>query len=535
MTILAVVAAAILDLVFSNGRVVDGTGAPWVRADVGIRAGRIASVGDLSKARARRRIDLRGLVLCPGFIDLLGQSELEVLVDPRAESKIRQGITTELTGEGVSPAPMTAGWVRENEDFLRKFKLKVDWTDLSGYFRRLRKARPSINLAVLVGAAQVRGAVLGFDDVQPDPKQLEKMKKLVAKAMDQGAFGLSTGLIYHPGSFAKTDEIVALAQVASARGGIYATHLRSEGKRVLEALDEAFAIAREARIAVEVWHLKAAGRRQWGMMNQIIARIEGARTAGIDVSADVYPYTASANRLSASLPDWVHEGGTDAMVARLRDPALRPRIAKEVREDGFAPEDILILSAVIPEVRRFAGKRLSEAAREMGKPADEALLDLVAMDRGNVGVARFGMSEDDLQTALRAPFVAMDTDFAARGIDGPFAEEGAHPRAFATTARVLGRYARELKLFPMEEAVRRMTSLPARRMGLWDRGLIRRAFAADLVAFDPERIADTATFEDPKRYPEGIEIVVVNGKVVLEGGKRTRERPGVPLLHRGRP
>src|SRR5256885_15841994 len=269
------------------------------------------------------------------------------------------------------------------------------------------------------------------------------MKKLVAKAMDQGAFGLSTGLIYQPGSFAKTNEIIALAQVASSRGGIYATHLRSEGKRVREAPDEASPIGREGLTPVEVCHLKAAGRGQWGMMKQIVARIELARGAGVDATADVYPYTASANRLSASLPDWVHEGGTDAMVARLRDPALRPRIAKEVREDGFSPDDILILSAVTPEARRFAGKRLSEAAREMGKPADEALLDLVAMDRGNLGVARFGMNEDDLQTALRASFVAMDTDFGARGIDGPFAGEGAHPRAFATTARILGRYARE--------------------------------------------------------------------------------------------
>src|SRR5207248_5605481 len=247
------------------------------------------------------------------------------------------------------------------------------------------------------GAARVRGAVLGFDDVQPDPKQLEKMKKLVAKAMDQGAFGLSTGLIYHPGSFAKTDEIVALAQVASARGGIYATHLRSEGKRVLEALDEAFAIAREARIAVEVWHLKAAGRRQWGMMNQIIARIEGARTAGIDVSADVYPYTASANRLSASLPDWVHEGGTDAMVARLRDPALRPRIAKEVREDGFAPEDILILSGAPPQPRPSPARPLSGEPGGRGRPPTEALSDPVPVDRGTAGVAGSGVKEGDLR------------------------------------------------------------------------------------------------------------------------------------------
>jgi dihydroorotase/N-acyl-D-amino-acid deacylase len=532
---IALVAAAVFDLVLSNARVIDGTGAPWFRADVAVRGAKIAAIGDLAKARARRRIDLEGLALCPGFIDLLGQSEMEILVDPRAESKVRQGITTELTGEGVSPSPMTPGWIKENQDFLRKFKLKVDWKDLSGYFRRLRKARPAINLAILVGAAQVRGAVLGFDDVQPTPRQLEQMKKLVAQGMEQGAFGLSTGLIYQPGSFAKTDEIVALAQVASERGGIYATHLRSEGKRIFEALDEAFTIARVAHIPVEIWHLKAGGRSQWGMMKEIVARLVAARGQGIDVTADVYPYIASANRLSANLPDWVHEGGTDAMVARLRDPALRPRILKEMHEEGFAPDDILLLSAVTPEARRYTGKRLSQAAREMGKPSDEALLDLVEMDRGNVGVARFGMNEDDLQTALRAPFVAMDTDFAARGIDGPFANEGAHPRAFATTARILGRYARELKLFPVEEAVRRMTSLPARRIGLWDRGLLRPGLAADLVAFDPERVSDTATFEDPKRYPDGFQLVVVNGKVVLEGGKRTRERPGMPLLHRTRP
>lgn len=525
--------AIVFDLILSGGRIVDGTGAPWFRADLGVRGDTIAAIGDLSRARARRRIELRDLALSPGFIDLLGQSELNALVDPREESKVRQGITTELTGEGISPAPMNATWLREGQPWLDKYRLKVDWTDLSGYFRRLRKARPSINEAVLVGAAQVRGVVLGLSDAQPDDRQLRAMQRLVEKAMEQGAFGVSTGLIYQPGSFARTPELIALAKSAAKHGGIYASHIRSEGKKIGEALDEAFTIAREARIPVEIWHLKVGGRSNWGRMREVIGRIEAARAAGLDVTADMYPYVASANGLDASLPDWAHAGGVDAMIARIRDPAQRARMLREMDGEGFHPEDILLLSAVDPVLRqKYVGKRLDEAAKEMGESPAEAALDLVALDRANIGVARFAMNEDDVKLGLSQPWVSMCTDYGGMAVDGPLAAEGsAHPRAFGSTARILGHYVRDEHLFPLEEAVRKMTSLPARRLGLWDRGVIRAGMKADLVAFDPGTVRDTATFEKPFQYPEGIPYVLVNGRLVVDGGRRTRERPGKPLLH----
>ena len=528
---IALLCAAVFDLILSGGRVMDGTGAPWFRADVGIRGDAIAAVGDLSRGKARRRIQLKDLALAPGFIDLLGQSELNALIDPREESKVRQGITTELTGEGVSPAPTNAAWIHERRTWLRKYRLKIDWKDLSGYFARLRRARPSINEAMLVGAGQVRGIVLGFNDVQPDAKQLARMQKLVDTAMRQGAFGISSALIYQPGSFAQTAELIALAKTAAKHGGFYATHLRSESTRIGDAIDEAVTIAREARVPLEIWHLKVGGRANWGRMKEVIARIEAARAAGIDVTADVYPWIASANALHATIPDWAQEGGVDAMLARIRDPEQRSRMIREIEPDLHA-EDIVILSAVTAEVRRFSGKRLDAVARELGKPAAEALVDLVEMDRAKVGVARFGLNEDDVKLALSQPWVAMDTDAGAMAIDGPFAAEGsAHPRAFASTARILGHYARDERLFTMEEAVRKMTSLPARRLGLQDRGLIRVGMKADLVAFDPATVRDTATFEKPMAYPEGIPYVVVNGKIVLDNGQRTRERPGRPLRH----
>jgi N-acyl-D-amino-acid deacylase len=526
--------ALIFDVLLLHGRVIDGTGAPWFRADVGIVGDHIAAVGDLSHARARKKLDLHDLAISPGFIDLLGQSELNLLVDNRAESKIRQGITSELTGEGVSPAPMNQTWIKENEDWARKYGLRIDWTDLAGYFRRLRRARPAINVGVLVGAAQVRGVVLGLGAVQPDAQQLKAMQALVEQAMRQGALGLSSGLIYQPGSYAKTPELIALAQAAAKHGGIYATHLRSESKKIGEALEEAFTIGREAKLPVEIWHLKVAGRSQWGRMKEVIELIESARRSGVDVTADMYPYIASANGLGASIPDWAHAGGTDAMLKRLRDPLDRARIIEELSKEGFAPENILLISCVDTELRRYMGKRLDAVARELGVSPGNALLDLVAKDRDNIGVARFGMSEDDVQLAMRQPWVAFDLDYGARALDGKLAAEGsAHPRAFGAMPRVLGHYARDLKLFPLEEAVRKMTSLPARRLNLQDRGLLRVGMKADLAVFDPETIRDVATFEQPLAYAEGVVHVLVNGRFVLESGKLTRERPGRPLLHPG--
>jgi N-acyl-D-amino-acid deacylase len=535
-------APAAFDLVIANGRIVDGTGAPWFRGDVGIKGDRITAVGDLSQATAARRLDARDHMVAPGFIDMLGQSEMTLLADNRAESKIRQGITSEITGEGGSAAPASEATLKDQRAWLDKYGIKVDWTDFRGYFAALRRARPAINLGSFVGAAQVRQVVLGSEEAQPTPQQLRQMEALVEAAMQQGALGLSTSLIYPPGAYARTPELIALARVAARHGGVYASHIRDEANNQMAALEEAITIGREARIPVEIWHLKVAGRSNWGRMKDVVARIERARAEGLDVTADMYPYVASGNGLDATVPQWAQAGGVDAMIQRFHDPAQRARILAEIRGghggewDGWKgrpPEDILIVSVLDPSLQKWTGKRLSQVAAEMGKSPEEALIDLVEADRANVFVARFSMNEDDLQYALLRPWVAIDLDAGAFSLDGPFGASKHHPRALGSMPRVIGHYARDLKLFSIEEAVRRMTSLPARRMGLSDRGLLRPGLAADVVVFDPERIRDVATFEEPNVYSEGVEHVVVNGRVVLDGGRMTDERPGRPLT-RGR-
>ena len=525
---------AILDVILMGGRVVDGTGAPWFRADVGIAGDRIVAVGDLGKTPARRRIDVGGAMVAPGFIDLLGQSELSVLIDNRAESKIRQGITTEITGEGGSAAPMSAVMLAEMKPSLDHYKLTVDWSDLDGYFARFTRTRSTINLGTFVGAAQVRAKVLGLGDVEPTPAQLAAMEAEVDRAMRQGALGVSSALIYPPGSYARTPELLALAKVAARHGGIYATHMRSEDAAEMAALDEVFAIAQGARIPVEIWHLKAFGKANWGKLEAVLARIEQARAEGLDVTADMYPYIAAANNLSSHIPEWAQAGGTDAMLARFADPAQRARIVRELREGSgqyrsVGPENILLSSCIAPSVKKYMGKRLTEVAAMMGKPPEEALLDIVAADRSQTANILFAMSEDDVQRGLKRPWIAFDTDHGAQATDGPFAADLAHPRGFGAAARLVGHYARDLQLFSVEEAVRRMTSLPARRVGLADRGLVRVGMAADVVVFDPERIRDVATFDNPNRYAEGVRWVLVNGQIVLDDGKLTSARPGRPL------
>ncbi len=426
------------DLVLANGRIVDGTGAPWFRGDVGIRGDRIAAVGVLSAAKAARRIDVQGRMVAPGFIDLLGQSELYLMIDNRVESKIRQGITTEITGEGGSAAPLNDEMLAELKPFLDRYKLRADWTDLAGYFRRVRETGSTINLGTFVGAASIRGLVLGLGDVQPGPEQLAAMERATARAMEQGALGVSSALIYPPGSYARTPELIALARVAARYGGVYASHIRGEADRVLEALDEAIAIGREAGIPVEVWHLKVAGRNNWGRMKELVARIERARSEGVDLSANMYPYEAARNGLVANIPEWAQAGGTDAMLARFHDPAQRARIKAGLWHGGLGeevPEGILLVSALNPALKKYMGKRLSEAAREMGKPPDEALLDLVEGDRGNVEVVRFVMNEDDVQLGLRQPWVALGVDEPGQALDGPFKGELVHPRGFGAAPR----------------------------------------------------------------------------------------------------
>ncbi len=531
--LLTVLTAADFDVVISNGRVVDGTGAPWFRADVGIKGDRIAALGDLSLKSAKRRVDAGGKMVAPGFIDLLGQSELYVLVDNRVESKIRQGITTELSGEGLGVAPIDAKLIDEQRDWLAAKKLTIDWSDLDGYFRRFEKNKSTINLGLFVGAANVRGVVLGLGDVQPTAEQLARMEKLVDTAMQQGAFGVSTALIYPHGSYAKTPELVALAKVAARHGGLYATHLRGEDERFPQAVAEAVQIGREAGLPVEIWHLKVAEKKNWGRMKELVALIDDARAKGVDVSADVYPYTAAQNSLSASVPEWAQAGGVDAMIARFKDPALRARIVKELNETGAlareTPEGILLVNFVNPALKAYVGQRLSEAAKAMNRPPAEALLDLVEQDRAQTTVVRFWMSDDDVKLALQQPWASFCTDAPGQALDGPFAGEKIHPRAFGGAARLLGYWARQQHVFPIEEAVRHMTSLPARRMRLTDRGLLKPGMAADVVVFDPDTVIDTATYEQPLQYSTGIDTVLVNGKLVLDAGKLTAERPGRAL------
>lgn len=527
------------DLLFFGGRVVDGTGAPWFRADVCVRGDRIVAVGELSGAEARRRIDATKLVVAPGFIDMLGQSEYNLLVDGRAASKVTQGITSEITGEGSSIAPLNDRMIAEGKEVWARYGVTPDWRSLEGYWRAFEKARPAINQGTFVGAGGVRNVVMGQEDRTPTSQEMKAMEAEVARAMEEGAMGLSTSLQYVPDRFASTEEIIALAKVAARYGGSYITHQRSESYEIDSSLDEAFRIAREARIPTQIYHLKTACRKNWGRMPAVLKRLEQARTEGLDVSADQYPYTAGQNGLDANLPLWVREGGKEKMVARLADPAVRARVNEELRREdpswenqylcAGGPAGILLASVVNPELKKHEGKTLERIAREEGKEPVDALMDLVIADRGNTSNIIFIMDEADVRSALKHPLVAMCTDSSAVAADGIFSRERSHPRAWGSAARILGKYVREEKLIPLEEAVRKMTSLPASRMGLHDRGILRPGMAADVVAFDPETVRDRSTYEDPLHYSEGIAYVAVNGELVVDGGSLTAARPGRAL------
>jgi N-acyl-D-aspartate/D-glutamate deacylase len=523
-----------LDLIIERGRVVDGSGSPWFRADLGIQGDRIVRMGDLRDVPAKLRLDARDRVVAPGFIDLLGQSELYLLVDPRAESKIRQGITTELTGELGSVAPVddeilggVMGWLKQHE-------VKITWRDLDGYWKVLRAARPAINVGTMVSSAQVRAAVMGRGTGEPTPEQRLKMQIEVQKAMRQGAFGVAASLEYPPASYQSTEELMLLARSAAKYGGFYATHLRSEADEVLDAVDEALTIGREAGVPVEIWHLKVRGTRNWGRMPEVLQRIAAARAQGQDVSANVYPYLAGSNPLHADVPGWAQAGGDQKMLALLSDRSQRDRVEKEIVaswKDGTEPDRIVVLFALSQDAKRYEGKTLAEVAKERATSAAAALVDLVLMDSASTFVLRFIASEFDLREALRQPWVSIGVDASADAPDGPLGPESTHPRAFGSMARLLGTYARDEKLFTLEEAVRKVTSGAARRLGLIDRGLLRPGMMADVVILDPAKVKDVATYANPKRFPEGIETVLVNGQPVLVDGIRTEARPGRPLLH----
>src|SRR5580698_6802054 len=482
------------DIVIINGHIIDGTGSPWYSGDIGIRDGHVAAIGNLSSAPRKRTIDANGRVVAPGFIDMLGQSELTILVDPRLPSKIYQGITTEITGEGGSAAPLNDAIIAADRGAYEQYKIDVDWRTFRQYFSRLEKQGMGINLASYVGATQVRRMVLGDADVQPTPEQLQKMQALVRDAMHDGAVGVSTALEYAPAPYAKTEELIALASEASKFGGIYATHMRNEGDSVLESIDEAVRIGREAHIPVEIWHFKVAGKANFGRMPELVARVNKARADGFDVTADTYAYTAWSNSMSAFVPPWAHDGGDAKLIDRLKDPAARARIRKDMEtpskkwdnewDEISGPQDVMSTVVQNPAIRKFQGKRLTEVAQAMNKDPMDALFDLLIEDNAFTECAVFGMSEPDVVLALQQPWVSVDNDSSGTSPEGILGEEHPHPRAYGTFPRILRKYVREEKKLTLEDAIRKFSALPAQRMRLTDRGVLKQGMWADVVVFD---------------------------------------------------
>lgn len=530
------------DVIIRNGHIIDGSGNPWYSGDIAIQGDRIVAIGKLGNASARRVIDASGLVVAPGFIDMLGQSETALLIDHRALSKLSQGITTEITGEGGSIAPQNDLTLAALQPSIEPYHLKVDWTDLNGYFRRLESNGTPINLGTYVGAAQVREAILGDVNRAPTAEELEKMKALVAQAMQQGAFGLSTALIYPPGHYAKTEELIELAKVAAQYGGIYATHMRSEGQSETAAIQEALRIGREAGLPVEIFHLKVSGKTRWGRMKNVVAMIQAARDAGQDVSADMYPYLAGATALASALPPWAADGGLNKLLERLQDPGIRARIKSELGSDHHEWENlyfdsggasgVMVASVFNKDLKQYTGMTVAQIAAAQKKDPLDALFDFILADKGQTGALYFIASEDDLQTGLRQPWTSIGLDANEMPLDGLLYEPHAHPRTFGSMPRFLGHYVRDLHLMPLEQAIRKITSLPAQREHLTNRGLLREGFFADIAIFDPATIIDRATYEQPAQLSQGVKYVFVNGQLEFENGAMTSAMAGRALRRR---
>ena len=527
------------DLVIRNGRIIDGTGSPWYSGDIAIQGGKIAAIGQLAQAEAKRSIDAHGMVVAPGFIDMLGQSELTILVNPHLPSKIYQGITTEITGEGGSVAPLNPAIKGADRAGYEHYHIQADWTTFRQYFARLEKQGLGINLASYVGATQVRRMVLGDEDRAPNADELERMKMLVRESMHDGAIGLSTALQYAPAPYATTEELIALASEAAKLGGVYATHMRSEGDAITAAIDEVIRISREANIPAEIWHLKVAGKSNWGRMPEIVSKIEKARQSGLDITADTYAYTAWFNTFSAFIPPWAHDGGDAKLVERLKDPALRARIRKEMLEPSTAwdnewqeidgPQAILVSVVHNPKLLPLQGKTIAEIAKIWNKDPIDTIFDLLIADDAFTSVAVFGMSEPDVALALEQPWVSICNDSSGTAPDGVLGSEHPHPRAYGTFPHILRKYVREEGKLRLEDAIRKFSALPAQRMRLTDRGVLKKGMWADVVIFDPATVKDVATFEKPNQLSEGMQYVLVNGVPVIEQGKQTDALPGKVL------
>ena len=526
---------ACLDLVVRGGTVFDGTGAPGRAADVGICGDRVSVVGDLSAATAAREVDARGLAVAPGFVNMLSWATESLLADGRALSDVRQGVTLEVFGEGWSMGPLDGAMKKLMVEEQGDIRFDVAWTTLGEYLEHLERRGVAVNVASFVGATTVRIHELGYEDRDPTPRELERMKALVRRAMDEGALGVGSSLIYAPAFYAETPELVALARAAGESGGMYITHMRSEGARLLEAIDEVVAIAREASVRAEIYHLKAAGRGNWDKLEPAIARIEAARAAGVGLTADMYTYTAGATGLDASMPPWVQEGGLQAWIGRLRDPATRERVAREMTTPtdrwenlylGAGADRMLLVAFKNDALKPLTGKTLAEVAAARGKSPEETAMDLVVEDGSRVGTIYFLMSEENVRRQVALPWVGFGSDAEAPAPEGVFLESNPHPRAYGTFARLLGHYVREEGVVPLAEAIRRLTSQPADTLRLRDRGRLAPGYHADVVVFDPATVADRATYEQPHQLAVGVRHVLVNGVPVLRDGEPTGATPG---------
>ncbi len=522
------------DLVIINGRVVDGSGAAPVEADVAVRGDTIVLVGPVgqrTRDHTRRVIDARGMIVSPGFIDIHTHSDYSLLADGTAQSKVRQGVTTEILGEADSAGPVQGKATRS-----APYGLEVDWNTLGGYFKRLERQGISVNVGSFVGATQVRRCVLGEESREPTPAEMDEMKRLVTEAMKDGAMGLSVALLVPPNTYHTTAQLIELASAVRPFGGIYLTHIRSEGEGIEKAIDEALQVAGKAQVPVEILHLKIADRRLWGRMDAICGLIDAARNRGIKASADQYPYIAGQNNLVALVPPWAMEGGRERMLERLRNPADRRRIEKDLYAGipgwynhylAMGEWDGCLVASVKSEAnRKYEGKSIAEISELSGKKPADVVFDLLLDERGSVPAVYFLMSEEDLRVAMRRPWVSIGSDGTAVRPDGPLGSGKPHPRWYGTFPRVLGRYVREEHVLTLPEAIRKMTSLNAEKLGVEDRGLLRAGKRADIAIFDPERIADRATFDDPHQYPVGIEYVIVNGALVIDKEQHTGARPG---------
>jgi len=532
------------DIIIKGGTVYDGTGGEGRVTNIAIRGDRIAGVGDLAKASATTTIDARGLAVAPGFINMLSWSTESLIQDGKSQSEIRQGVTTEIMGEGDSMGPlndrMKERYVREQRDI----KYDIKWNTLADYLRYLEKRGVSCNVASFLGATTVREYVIGLEDKQPTPEQLEQMRDLVRKEMEAGALGIGTSLIYPPAFYAKTEELIELCKVAAKYQGKYISHMRSEGNQLLESLDELIRISREAGIPAELYHIKAAGEKNWPKEDQLLARIEAAQREGLRITADMYTYTAAGTGLDACLPPWTEDGGYPALFKRLRDPDTRQKIAAEVRVDSNAwenlylaagsPDKIVLTGFKSEKLKSLTGKTLGEVAKMHSKDPIETIMDLISEDESRIDAMYFLMSEENVRKELAKPWISFGSDEASQAPEGVFLKSHPHPRAYGNFARVLGKYARDEKVLTLSEAVRRLSALPATNLGLDHRGFIREGMFADVVVFDPATIADRATFDKPHQYAVGVKHVFVNGVQVLKDGEHTDAKPGRALWGPGK-